>query len=83
MQVELPPLALLAGLAALGWLCCHRCLPLRWVTLPILVVALAPWQPRGPVRPEFWLLDVGQGLAAVLLLPGFTLNPPGPIWPVR
>ncbi len=64
--------ALLVASAGLLCLASHPRLPFRPIGLLLLLGALLPAAPAPP-RSEFWLLDVGQGLSAVLLHQDFTL----------
>jgi competence protein ComEC len=81
-----PPLwTLIAAGIGIAWLLAPRGFPARWVggvwLLPMLLV-----RPPAPVAGEVWftLLDVGQGLAAVVRTAGHTLvYDTGPRWSSR
>lgn len=58
-------------------------MPLRWLAVPLLVAGVLPPAPRvGPGAFELHLLDVGQGLSAVVLTRDHTLVfDTGPAYP--
>ncbi len=61
------PWALVCALIGAAWLLAPRGVPARWVGM-VWWAPLATSAPAGPVQGEAWftLLDVGQGLAAVV-----------------
>ncbi len=66
--------SMVAGLLAILWSVSHRSLPLRWLALPGLALLLFPTttaMQAGSSR--LTVLDVGQGLSAVLIQPDFTM----------
>lgn len=70
-----PPLwTLLPALVGLAWMLAPRGWPSRWLGVLWLLPALLA-RPPGPAPGEMWLtlLDVGQGLAAVVRTAGHTL----------
>ncbi len=73
-QATPPPWAILAAVPGVLWLLAPRGFPARWAgaiwMLPMLLV-----RPQVPAPGELWLtlLDVGQGLAAVLRTANHTL----------
>ncbi|MCB1771988.1 MAG: DNA internalization-related competence protein ComEC/Rec2 [Gammaproteobacteria bacterium] len=70
----LPPAILVAAMTALVLLLAPPGNPLRWVALPLLLVALAPRQSRLPGGAfELHALDVGQGLSVVVVTAGHVL----------
>jgi competence protein ComEC len=62
-----PPWALLCALVGAGWLLAPRGVPARWVGM-VWWAPLLTSTPAAPAMNEAWvaLLDVGQGLAAVV-----------------
>ena len=70
----LPPVILLTVVVGLVLLLAPRGNPLRWLALPLFVVAWAPRQPGlPPAAFELHALDVGQGLSVVVRTAGHTL----------
>ncbi len=69
-----PVVYVLLAVPGVLWLLAPRPVPRRWLGLVLLLPALA-WQPPRPAPGEFWftLLDVGQGLAAVIQTARHTL----------
>ncbi len=74
LRLRPEPLALVGLAMALLLVLAHRALPLRWLAVAWLVLALFPRLPSSAREGlDLWLLDVGQGLALVARQGDFTL----------